>query len=99
MLNSYLTSNSIVNSSGNIIQLNEEIFTDNVYQIKITLTNTTNEVLTEFDFCFANTCTVQEKVSLMYSSIDVFCEDCDKTDAETALLAESLLEELKNSCE
>tara|TARA_R110002012_G_scaffold103303_2_gene243207 strand:+ start:1836 stop:2489 length:654 start_codon:yes stop_codon:yes gene_type:complete len=100
MLNSYLASNLILDSSGSALQLNEEIFIDNVYQVKINITNADNsEIINEFDFCFANTCTIQEKVDLMYSSIDVFCEDCDRADVETALLAESLLEELKNSCE
>tara|TARA_A100001011_G_scaffold329532_1_gene354833 strand:+ start:236 stop:850 length:615 start_codon:yes stop_codon:yes gene_type:complete len=98
-VNAYLTSNNILDLNGNVLQLSEEVFVDNIYQITINMVNFDNSVDQQFDFCFSNTCTIAEQVSLKYSSIDAFCKDCDKKDLEDAILAESLLNNLKNSCD
>jgi len=98
LLNSYLDANGILNAEQELLQIDESIFIDSIYEVKMTITNTDNEILTNFSFCFSNTCTMAEQVSLMYSSTDIFCKNCDALDLEKALLAESLLHTLKNSC-
>ena len=98
-LTSKNVTNDILNLNGNVLQLSEEVFVDNIYQITINMVNFDNSVDQQFDFCFSNTCTIAEQVSLKYSSIDAFCKDCDKKDLEDAILAESLLNNLKNSCD
>ena len=46
--------------------------------------------------CFyGSTCITEKKVEKLFTSIDVECEDCDDADLSKALLAKSLLKNLK----
>ena len=75
---------------------------DTVYEVSISAQDITSppngaipwQVVGE---CFyGSTCNTEKCVNKLFSSIDVECEDCDDADLDKALLAKSLLENLKS---
>tara|TARA_R110000824_G_C15044208_1_gene660722 strand:- start:251 stop:877 length:627 start_codon:yes stop_codon:yes gene_type:complete len=79
-----------------------EILEDTVYEVSVVAQDLTSglgaqsEILTIGKCYYGNTCDTEKKVSKLFSSIDVECEDCDDSDVNKALLAKSLLKNLNS---
>ena len=102
----YLALVNAITSSGLTLpdELDESWTTieDTVYEVSISAQDITSppngaipwQVVGE---CFyGSTCNTEKCVNKLFSSIDVECEDCDDADLDKALLAKSLLENLKS---
>ncbi len=75
----------------------QEILEDSLYEIVVHIYGEQGpDYDREFRFPFKSLCNSQKAVDKMMGQINLGCEDCDDSDIDSALLAKSLLESLKN---
>jgi|14_taG_2_1085336.scaffolds.fasta_scaffold133765_1 hypothetical protein len=75
----------------------QETVEDNIYKVTAVVSKDSNpsEVFT-FSLTFTNTCNTEKEVNSFLASIDLEGVECDKSEIDRALLAKSLLQNLKN---
>ena len=78
--------------------VSQEVVEDNIYEarVRINLPDGTNSIISD-SVKNSSVCNMKNKVESILSSIDLSCQDCDKTHYSKALLAKSILEGLENN--
>jgi hypothetical protein len=74
----------------------QEVLADSLYEIIVHVNGSNPDYDKEFKFTFRSICNSQKAVEKVMGQINLGCEDCDDSDIDSALLAKSLLESLKN---
>lgn len=76
----------------------QETVEDNIYEarVRINLPGGESSIISK-SFSHSSTCNMRKRVNRLLASIDLSCQDCDKSDFDKALLAKSILEGLENA--